>query len=51
MSESLPPVEPSKNKVDRPLMIIGGVILFFCLCCCALIVAQYLLERSGITLV
>ncbi len=51
MTESLPPVEAPKSNTNRILMIVGGVIVLCCVCCGALLLGQYLLENSGITLV
>jgi hypothetical protein len=51
MTESLPPAEAAKSNTNRILLIVGGVIALCGLCCGALLLGQYLLENSGITLV
>ena len=51
MSEVLPPIEPKKDNTKTILMIVAGVIAFCCLCCGALLLGQYLLQNSNLTLV
>jgi hypothetical protein len=51
VSDATPPSVPQKNNTKNILMIVAGVVVFCCLCCGVLLLGQYLLENSNLTLV
>jgi hypothetical protein len=51
MSEVLPPIEPKKDNKKTILMVVAGVFVLCCLCCGLLLLGQYILENSDLTLV